>query len=59
MVPEQVMELMEGGNLWSALHGPRSEDFSWYERGQSIAMGIVRGLFYLHGKSSFSTSLRE
>ena len=42
---------MEGGNLYSALNGPEKENYLWYANGQSLAMDIVRGIFYLHGTS--------
>lgn len=46
----QILELMEGGNLYSALNGPNHADFFWDAQGQLLAMDIVRGVFYLHGK---------
>ena len=46
----QVLELMEGGDLRSALSGTLSGYNSWYNNGRILAMDIVRGVFYLHGE---------
>ena len=49
----QILELMEGGDLRSALSGPMAEYNNWYVNGQILAMDIVRGVFYLHGECPF------
>jgi len=41
---------MEGGDLRGALSGPLKAFNSWYNNGQLLAMDIVRGVFYLHGR---------
>ena len=51
----QVLELMEGGDLRSALSGPLAGYNSWYNNGRVLAMDIVRGVFYLHGELSCLT----
>ncbi len=53
-----IMELMKGGDLkrcisedlaWSReAGGPR--DIGWYRQGRYIALGIARGLVYLHNQ---------
>ncbi|PRW60272.1 serine threonine- kinase [Chlorella sorokiniana] len=40
-----VTELMQGGDLWTALHSGR---ITWYNRGHQIALDVARGLAYLH-----------
>ena len=47
-----VMELMEGGDLRCCIRNdtglPRKT--GWYQNGRYIALGIARGLTYLHSK---------
>ena len=41
-------EYMEGGDLRAALNDDPEGELRWYNRGQSIALDIARGLHFLH-----------
>ncbi|KAK9789943.1 hypothetical protein WJX73_007087 [Symbiochloris irregularis] len=43
-----VCEYAAGGDLQSALSEDPEKDFSWYKRGQQVALDMARGLAYLH-----------
>lgn len=47
-----VMELMEGGDLESALlHKNFQGHFKWANHGRKIALDIIKGLVYIHSKN--------
>ncbi|CAL5224202.1 g6845 [Coccomyxa viridis] len=46
--PVLVLEFMGGGDLSEAISNDRSGHLRWYDRGQYIALDVVRGLAYLH-----------
>ncbi len=39
---------LQGGDLSEAISNDRSGHLRWYDRGQYIALDVVRGLAYLH-----------
>ncbi|KAK9842423.1 hypothetical protein WJX84_004112 [Apatococcus fuscideae] len=46
-----VTELMEGGDLWTALNNAaRKEELSWYRKGERIAGDMARGVAFLHSQ---------
>ena len=54
-----VMEYMQGGDLGTALARDTSSPrrLSWYNKGRHIALGIARGLLYLHAQKVTSLCL--
>lgn len=50
--PMVIMELMEGGDLESALlHKNFEGHFKWAKCGRKIALDIIKGLVYIHSKN--------
>jgi serine/threonine protein kinase len=48
-----VTEYCEGGNLEAAIHKAQEvpRKTSWYVHGMYIALGVARGLMYLHARN--------
>ncbi|KAK9825364.1 hypothetical protein WJX81_004084 [Elliptochloris bilobata] len=61
--PMLVMEYMAGGDLFSALQSSvqgsgAAHPLSWWRRGRSIALGIARGLHFLHSEHVVHNDLK-
>lgn len=67
-----LMEYMEGGSLHSRLKSdslslteegdtvsPYSGEFSWYNRGKDVILGILQALHYLHGLGLMHLDLKS
>ena len=48
-----ITEYMQNGSLADVLHKPnsRSGSYGWYQNGKYVALGVARGLAYLHSQS--------
>ena len=47
-----ITEYMQGGDLGGKLRSDKAEprQYSWYQHGRFVLLGIIRGLVYLHSK---------
>ncbi|KAK9811719.1 hypothetical protein WJX72_008958 [[Myrmecia] bisecta] len=43
-----VMDYMPGGDLFKKIQNDQTREYGWYKRGHRIALGIAKGLVYLH-----------
>ncbi len=48
-----ITEYMQNGSLSDVLHknSSKSGSYGWYQNGRFIALGVARGLAYLHSQS--------